>query len=121
MANWTTADIPRPTGRLAVITGATGGLGFKTALALAGAGADVVLSGRNAQKGQAALDAIRAQYPAASIHYAHLDLASLASLQQFAAQMARYARDKAVAARLWDIVEGLTDARWPSAIMEHAS
>ncbi|MFM0014602.1 SDR family oxidoreductase [Paraburkholderia sediminicola] len=88
MSNWTTADIPRQTGRLAVITGATGGLGFETALALAGAGADVVLTGRNAQKGQAALDAIRAQYPAASIRYAHLDLASLASVRQFAEQFA---------------------------------
>ena len=32
------ADIPDQTGRLAVITGATGGLGFETGLALAGAG-----------------------------------------------------------------------------------
>ncbi|CAB3796906.1 hypothetical protein LMG28614_04468 [Paraburkholderia ultramafica] len=88
MANWTTADIPRQTGRLAVITGATGGLGLETALALAGAGADVVLTGRNAQKGQAALDAIRARHPAASLHYTHLDLASLASVRQFAEQFA---------------------------------
>lgn len=88
MPNWTTEDIPRQTGRLAVITGATGGLGFETALALAGAGADVVLTGRNAQKGQAALDQIRARHPAASIRYTHLDLASLASVREFAAQFA---------------------------------
>ncbi|WP_035553928.1 SDR family oxidoreductase [Burkholderia sp. 9120] len=88
MPNWTTADIPRQTGRLAVITGATGGLGFETALALAGAGAEVVLTGRNEQKGQAALDAIRARHPAASIRYTHLDLASLASVRQFADQFA---------------------------------
>ncbi|WP_144144017.1 SDR family oxidoreductase [Paraburkholderia sp. BCC1884] len=88
MANWTTADIPRQTGRLAVITGATGGLGLETALALAGAGADIVLTGRNAQKGQAALETIRAQYPAASIRYTHLDLASLASVRGFADQFA---------------------------------
>ncbi|MGE8160518.1 SDR family NAD(P)-dependent oxidoreductase [Paraburkholderia sp. NPDC080076] len=80
MANWTSADIPPRSGRLAVITGATGGLGFETALALAGAGADVVLTGRNEQKAQAA-----------------------------------------VAARLWAISEALTNARWPSATMEHAS
>lgn len=88
MANWTIGDIPRQTGSLAVITGATGGLGFETALGLAGAGADVVLTGRNAQKGQTALDKIRAQHPGASIHYAHLDLASLASVRQFAEQFA---------------------------------
>ena len=39
MNNWTTHDIPPQHGRLAVITGATGGLGYETALALAGAGA----------------------------------------------------------------------------------
>ncbi|WP_341313456.1 oxidoreductase [Paraburkholderia sp. IMGN_8] len=88
MANWTIDDIPRQTGRLAVITGATGGLGFETALGLAGAGADVVLTGRNAEKGQTALDKIRAQHPGASIRYAHLDLASLASVRQFAEQFA---------------------------------
>ena len=39
MTGWTTTDMPSQAGRLAVITGATGGLGFETALALAGAGA----------------------------------------------------------------------------------
>ncbi|KAA1015108.1 SDR family NAD(P)-dependent oxidoreductase [Paraburkholderia panacisoli] len=89
MANWSTADIPRQTGRLAVITGATGGLGLETALALAGAGADVVLTGRSAQKGAAALAAIRARHPAASVRYEHLDLASLASVREFAGQFAQ--------------------------------
>ncbi|MGF6997238.1 hypothetical protein P3T25_005614 [Paraburkholderia sp. GAS32] len=37
------------------------------------------------------------------------------------AQIARHAQDKAVTARLWDISEGLTNARWPGAIMEHTS
>lgn len=89
MTNWTTDDIPPQTGRLAVITGATGGLGFETALALAGAGAQVVLTGRSAAKGNAALAAIRAQHPAASITYEHLDLASLASVREFAGRFAR--------------------------------
>jgi NAD(P)-dependent dehydrogenase (short-subunit alcohol dehydrogenase family) len=86
MAHWSTDDIPRQTGRLAVITGATGGLGFETALALAGAGARVVLTGRNATKGSAAL---RAQHPSASIAYEHLDLASLACVREFAGRFAR--------------------------------
>jgi NAD(P)-dependent dehydrogenase (short-subunit alcohol dehydrogenase family) len=83
MANWTCNDIPPQTGRLAVVTGATGGLGYETALALAGAGAEVVLTGRNEAKGNAALAAIRAQYPRALISYQHLDLASLASVREF--------------------------------------
>ena len=38
MTNWTTADIPDQTGRVAVITGANTGLGFETAKALAAKG-----------------------------------------------------------------------------------
>jgi NAD(P)-dependent dehydrogenase (short-subunit alcohol dehydrogenase family) len=84
MANWTCNDIPPQAGRLAVVTGATGGLGYETALALAGAGAEVILTGRNEAKGNAALAAIRAQHPRALISYQHLDLASLASVREFA-------------------------------------
>ena len=39
--------IPSQLGRSAVITGATGGLGYETALALAGVGAEVILTGRD--------------------------------------------------------------------------
>lgn len=89
MKNWTARDIPSQHGRLAVITGATGGLGYETALALAGAGARVVLTGRNPVKGAAALQHIRAIHGGADIRYATLDLASLASIQDFAARFKR--------------------------------
>jgi NAD(P)-dependent dehydrogenase (short-subunit alcohol dehydrogenase family) len=84
MASWTTRDIPPQRGRLVVITGATNGLGYETALALAGAGAEVVLTGRNAAKGEAALARIRAAHPASTIRYDDLDLASLAAVEAFA-------------------------------------
>jgi NAD(P)-dependent dehydrogenase (short-subunit alcohol dehydrogenase family) len=45
------AEIPSQLGRSAVVTGATGGLGFETALALAKAGAEVILTGRDDRKG----------------------------------------------------------------------
>ena len=51
MTDWTTADIPYLSGKTAVVTGATGGLGYETAMALAGAGAIVILTGRNDAKG----------------------------------------------------------------------
>jgi len=85
---WSTRDIPPQHGRLALITGATGGLGYETALALAGAGAAVVLTGRNAAKGEAALERIRVAHPTAAISYADLDLASLASIREFAERFA---------------------------------
>jgi NAD(P)-dependent dehydrogenase (short-subunit alcohol dehydrogenase family) len=81
---WTAQDIPPQHGRLAVITGATGGLGYETALALAGSGAQVVMTGRNHDKGVVALAKIRAAHPAAAVSYETLDLASLASVQDFA-------------------------------------
>jgi NAD(P)-dependent dehydrogenase (short-subunit alcohol dehydrogenase family) len=88
MTDWTTADIPPLTGKTAVITGATGGLGYETALALAGAGADVVVTGRNDLKGRHALDGIRARFPSAKVVYETLDLASLASVADFAGRFA---------------------------------
>lgn len=81
---WTTGDIPPQNGKLAVVTGATGGLGYETALALAGAGAEVILTGRSQQKGRDALARIAKQFPSARIRYEDLDLASLASVQAFA-------------------------------------
>jgi NAD(P)-dependent dehydrogenase (short-subunit alcohol dehydrogenase family) len=83
MTGWTSADIPPQRGRTAVITGATGGLGYETALALAGAGATVVLTGRNEAKGRRALEEIRKQFPNAKITYEDLDLAKLASVAAF--------------------------------------
>ncbi len=83
MTAWNIQDIPSQVGKRVIITGATGGLGFETALALAGAGAEVILTGRNTAKGQVALDKIRDQYPTANIRYENLDLASLASITDF--------------------------------------
>jgi NAD(P)-dependent dehydrogenase (short-subunit alcohol dehydrogenase family) len=81
---FTVHDIPDQTGKLVVITGATGGLGYETALALAGANATIVLTGRNARKGADALARIRAIYPGADISYDTLDVGSLGSVEEFA-------------------------------------
>jgi NAD(P)-dependent dehydrogenase (short-subunit alcohol dehydrogenase family) len=85
--SFTVKDIPSQAGKLVVITGATGGLGYETALALAGAGARVVLAARNPQKGADALARIRAIHPAADIRFELLDLASLASVAAFAERL----------------------------------
>ena len=81
---WTTNDIPDLSGRLAIVTGATGGLGLETAIVLAGKGAEVVLAARNPAKGTEAERLIRSRHPNAAVRFDLLDLASLASIQAFA-------------------------------------
>lgn len=73
------------TGRVAVITGASGGIGLETARALASAGATVVLGNRDAAKAQVAATALRASVAHADVELGDLDLASLASVRAFAA------------------------------------
>jgi NAD(P)-dependent dehydrogenase (short-subunit alcohol dehydrogenase family) len=74
---WTETDIPDLSGRTAVVTGANGGLGLQTALALAGAGAHVVLAARDPSKTAAAEVRIRERYPSASLEVVPLDLGDL--------------------------------------------
>src|SRR3954468_4434636 len=81
-------------GRSAVVTGATGGLGYETALALAKAGAEVILTGRDHGKGKSDVAKINREAPGAGIVYETLDLASLASIADFAQRMSsRNTRD----------------------------
>jgi NAD(P)-dependent dehydrogenase (short-subunit alcohol dehydrogenase family) len=84
---WSTADIPDQTGRVAVVTGANGGLGLETARALATAGAHVLMAVRNMEKASAAVEDIRAGAPEASLELAALDLSSQASVAEAAAQI----------------------------------
>ena len=83
----TQADIPSQTGKTAVVTGATGGLGYETALALTRAGAEVILTGRDDNKGQAAVEKISRDVVGANVSYERLDLANLASIADFAQRM----------------------------------
>jgi NAD(P)-dependent dehydrogenase (short-subunit alcohol dehydrogenase family) len=87
MAGSRQGEIPSQLGKTAVVTGATGGLGYETALALAKAGAEVILTGRDDRKGQSAIEKIGREVIGAKISYEHLDLASLASIADFAQRM----------------------------------
>lgn len=86
--SWNSADIPDQSGRVAVITGANGGLGLESARALAGAGAHVVMAVRNQDKAQAAVEDIRSTIPDASLELVALDLGSLASVADAATSIA---------------------------------
>jgi NAD(P)-dependent dehydrogenase (short-subunit alcohol dehydrogenase family) len=83
MAKWTSENMPSQSGRTAVVTG-TGGLGYEDALALARAGAHVVIAGRNAEKGAKAVAAIQRAVRDAWVRFRQVDLASLASVAAFA-------------------------------------
>lgn len=85
MTKWTTKYMPDLTGRVAVVTGANSGLGLETVRALAARGAHVVLATRNAERGQRALQLVQSEVPGAELELASLDLASLRSVREFAA------------------------------------
>lgn len=85
---WTAADVPDQQGRIAVITGGTGGLGLETAKVLAARGASLVIAGRDPAKLAATEAELSRAYPDASVQTAQLDLASLESVRAAAADLA---------------------------------
>ena len=80
-------DVPNLTGTLAVVTGASDGLGFGLASRLAAAGADVVMPVRNQVKGAAAAEGIRAAAPRAKVSTRPFDLSSLESVADLGAAL----------------------------------
>jgi NAD(P)-dependent dehydrogenase (short-subunit alcohol dehydrogenase family) len=84
---WNAAEIPGQHGRVAVVTGASGGLGLETARQLAAKGAHVVMAVRSQEKAAAAVKEIRAGVPEASLELVALDLASQASVRAAAGQI----------------------------------
>lgn len=79
--------VPSLTGRRAVLTGGSDGIGLRIATRLAAAGADVVLPVRNLRKGDAAAATLRATVPGASVSLHEMDLASLESVAAFAERL----------------------------------
>lgn len=86
--HWSAARFPPETGKLAVVTSSVRGLGFEIALALARAGADVIVTGRLQTDGHEALAKIRPLAPGALVRFEKLDLESQASVTAFAARLA---------------------------------
>ena len=84
--NWDLDQIPSQEGRVVIVTGASSGLGLLTAQELSRKGAEVIMAVRNEQRGQAAMEKIKAEVPNAKLVYMHLDVADLSSVQAFAEQ-----------------------------------
>ncbi|SFT35798.1 NAD(P)-dependent dehydrogenase, short-chain alcohol dehydrogenase family [Chryseobacterium formosense] len=85
--NWTASNIPQRKDGLAVITGSTEGIGYEDALALSSAGWNVIVMGRNAQKGADAIAKIQQINPKAKVSFEKIDLADLSSIKSFASRM----------------------------------
>jgi NAD(P)-dependent dehydrogenase (short-subunit alcohol dehydrogenase family) len=84
---WTVANIPPQNGKLALVTGANSGIGWHTALELARAGSEVIVTARSEAKGREAIDRIRQQIPQARVRAEILNLASLSSVRALAAKL----------------------------------
>lgn len=70
-------------GRAVIVTGAASGIGVETARALAGTGATLTLAVRDVDAGQRVARDIVASTGNSAVHVAALDLADLASVDQF--------------------------------------
>jgi NAD(P)-dependent dehydrogenase (short-subunit alcohol dehydrogenase family) len=84
---WSATDVPDQSGRVAVVTGANGGLGLETARELVRKGAHVVMAVRNQEKAQEAVREIRTSVPDAALELVLLDLGSQASVKEAASQI----------------------------------
>jgi NAD(P)-dependent dehydrogenase (short-subunit alcohol dehydrogenase family) len=86
------SSVPDQSGRTILITGANTGIGYEAARVLAGQGARVLLGCRSAEKASAARDRIRALHPKAEVELLSLDLGSLQSVREAAAEVAQEER-----------------------------
>ncbi|XP_054153458.1 retinol dehydrogenase 11-like [Oppia nitens] len=74
-------------GKVVLVTGANTGIGKETVYQLALSGAKVIIGSRNVEKGENAAKDIRSRYEKANVVVMKLDLASFASIRQFAKEL----------------------------------
>lgn len=94
MRRFRDGDVADQTGRTAVVTGATGGLGLRVSEVLAAHGARVLLGSRNPDRGAKALQAVAAAATGAAPELVALDLASLDSVRAAAARVRALTGDR---------------------------
>jgi NAD(P)-dependent dehydrogenase (short-subunit alcohol dehydrogenase family) len=83
--DWDPGQLPDLTGRRYLVTGSTAGLGFFSSLQLAGAGAHVIMTGRNPNRLAAARAAVLRHLPDADVETLLLDTSNLGSVRAAAA------------------------------------
>ena len=72
--------------RVAIITGSSSGIGYEAAKAPADKNATVIIAVRNHQKGDSAVQKIKAENKNADVSVLLIDLANLQSVKEFADQ-----------------------------------
>ncbi|MDR1539282.1 MAG: SDR family oxidoreductase [Clostridiales bacterium] len=85
--NWDSSKMASQKGKVALITGGTGGLGFADAKALALKGAKVIIIGRNQKKGSEAIERIKKIDANSDVSFFPVDLGNLSAIKSFADQM----------------------------------
>jgi NAD(P)-dependent dehydrogenase (short-subunit alcohol dehydrogenase family) len=81
---WKQSAMPHLGGKIAIVTGATSGIGYQAALALAHQGATTIVAARNFPKARQVINRIYRAVPNAIIAAQTLDLGSLDSIAEFA-------------------------------------
>jgi NAD(P)-dependent dehydrogenase (short-subunit alcohol dehydrogenase family) len=81
---WDSENIKDQSGKVAIVTGSSSGIGFEAARVLANKNATVIFAVRNLEKGANALEKIKSENKKADVAVMELDLANLASVKQFA-------------------------------------
>lgn len=86
-------DVPSQKGRIAIVTGANTGIGFETTLGLAGKDMKIIMACKNLERADNAKKFILGKLPHADLEVMIIDLASLASVREFASEfLSRYSR-----------------------------
>jgi NAD(P)-dependent dehydrogenase (short-subunit alcohol dehydrogenase family) len=85
---WRAADIPDLHGRVALVTGASSGIGLATAAQLARGGARTLLGCRDPERAARARESILRRDPQAVVELVRVDLASLESVEDAAEEIA---------------------------------
>ena len=84
---WTKSNIPDLTGKVIIVTGGNSGLGYESVKAFAEKGAEVIMTSRSMEKGEAAKKTIGAVK--GKIVVMPLDLMDFASIKSFAADFSK--------------------------------
>jgi NAD(P)-dependent dehydrogenase (short-subunit alcohol dehydrogenase family) len=82
-SKWTEKNIPNQSGKIAIVTGSSSGIGYEAARILAKKNATVIIAVRNLEKGEYARSKIKSENPDANLDIIKLDLADLSLVKSF--------------------------------------